>query len=167
MALTTKITLDVISTLTKVLDLATGKTPLNRRQEYSWESGTAANQADLVFHDQRTLTASTAEELDLAGVLTDIYGATITFVRIKALVVVSAAGNTNLVQVGGAAANAFVNWVANATDILLVRPGGVLALVAPDVTAYPVTAGTGDKLRFANDAGSSITYDIVIIGASA
>jgi Ca2+-binding RTX toxin-like protein len=168
MALTSKITLDIVSTLTKVLDLATGKTPLNRRAEYSWESGTGADQADLVFHDQRTLAASATENIDLAGGLTDAYGATITFARIKALIVIAAAGNTNDVQVGGAASNAWATWVANSSDIVTVKPDGILALVSPSATGYVVTAGTGDILKIVNSgAGTGVTYDIVLIGSSA
>lgn len=167
MALTSKLTVDIVSTLTNVLDLATGKVPLNRRSEYSWESGTGADQADLIFHDQRTLGASSSENIDLAGSLTDAYGATITFARIKALIIIAAAGNTNDVQVGGAASNAFVNWVANSSDIVNVRPDGILALISPSATAYAVTAGTGDILKIANSgAGTSVVFDLILIGAS-
>jgi hypothetical protein len=80
----------------------------------------------------------------------------------------AAAGNTNAVAVGGAASNGFVGWVADATDKINVRPGGVFGLFAPDSAGYPVTAGTADLLRIGNGgAGSSVTYDIIIIGASA
>jgi len=38
---------------------------------------------------------------------------------------------------------------------------------AADATTYAVTAGTGDLLKVANSAGgTSVTYDIVIIGSS-
>lgn len=131
----------------------------------SLASGTGANQANAMFADTRTLTASSTENLDLAGVLTDAFGATLTFTKIKAILVMAASGNTNNVILGGAASNAFVNWVGDATDTVVVRPGGCFMLVAPDSTAYAVTAGTGDILKVANSAGStSVTYTIVIIG---
>ncbi len=168
MALTTRIPIGIVAGLTNPLDLATGVAELNYPKLFQWATGTGANQADRLFHDQRTLGASATESLDLAGGLTDPFGATITFARIKLLAVYAASGNTNLVQVGGAAANAFVNWVANSSDILNVRPGGLLLLAAPDSTAYAVTAGTGDLLKMTNSAGStSVTYDIVLIGAGA
>lgn len=51
---------------------------------------------------------------------------------------------------------------------MTVRPGGLLVLAAPDVAAYAVTAATGDLLHVANSAGgSAVTYDVVVIGASA
>ncbi len=51
-------------------------------------------------------------------------------------------------------------------DTVKVKPGGAIALVAPDATGYAVTAGTADQLKVANSAGgTSVTYDIIIIGA--
>lgn len=156
------------ATYTSVLDLATVTVPLTLRKAVSITAGTGANQADKVFHDQRTLTASSTEDLDLAGSLTDAFGATITFARIKGIFVAAASANTNNVLVGGAASNQFINWVSDATDKIVVRPGGWFGLVAPDATAYAVTAGTGDLLRIGNSgAGTAVTYDIILIGASA
>lgn len=168
MALTTDISLQVIATLTSVLDLATGTVPLNKRTLISLATGTGAAQADKIFHDQRTLAASATEDLDLAGGLTDAFGATLTFARIKAIIVIAASANTNNVLVGGAASNQFINWVSDATDKIVVRPGGMFALVASDATSYAVTAATGDLLRIGNSAGGTgVTYDIIIVGASA
>lgn len=127
-----------------------------------------ATQADRLFTDNRTLSASASEDLDLAGVLTDAFGATLTFARIKGLVIKAATANTNNVIVGNAASNGFITWCGGATNTVTVRPGGVFALWAPDATAYAVTAGTGDLLHIANSgAGTSVTYDVILIGASA
>jgi hypothetical protein len=72
------------------------------------------------------------------------------------------------VIVGGAAANQFLTWVGAATHTVTVRPGGLFQLIAPDATAYAVTATTADLLRITNSgAGTSVTYDIVLLGASA
>lgn len=153
---------------TSALDLATGSLALTYAKNLDFTSGVSANQVDRIFHDTRTLTASATEDLDLAGGLTDAFGTTLTFVRIKGIIVAAAAANTNTVQVGGAAANGFVNWVADVTDKINVRPGGVFALYAPDGTGYGVTAGTGDLLRIGNGgAGTSVTYDLVVVGCSA
>jgi len=55
-----------------------------------------------------------------------------------------------------------------ASDGISVRPGGLFCWAAPDATAVAVTAGTGDLLAIANSgAGTSVTYDVVIIGSSA
>lgn len=131
-------------------------------------SGTGANQADRIFADTRTIAASGTDPLDLAGVLVDAVGTTMTLLRAKLLYVAASAANSNNVVVGGAGANAFINWVGAAAHTVNVRPGGFLCLYAPDAVAYAVTAATGDILNIANSgAGTSVTYDVVIMGSSA
>ncbi len=168
MTLQTDILLKVGATLQSALDLVTVQAPLSYSASLSLATGTGAGQADLIFSDTRTLTASSTENLDLAGVLTDALGATLTFVKIKGIIVRASTGNTNDVVVGGAAANGFINWVADATDKINVRPGGLFVLIDPTGSGYAVTASTGDILKVANSSsGSSVTYDIIIIGTSA
>lgn len=167
MALTSEFTIKTACELTSVLDLATVSVPLTVTNKVRLANGTGANQADLIFHDTRTLAASGTEDLDLAGVLVSALGSTLTFARVKAVVVSAAAGNTNSVHVTRAAINGVPLFLA-AGDGVAVRPGGVFAWVAPDATAVAVTAGTGDLLTVANSAaGTPVTYNIVIVGASA
>jgi hypothetical protein len=145
------------------------ETVINSANYSSWTvaDGTSANQMDLVWSDQRTLGAGASENLDLAGGLTDIYGNTLTFARIKFIYVSAATANGDYVQLGGGT-NPFINWVANASDIVNVAPDGMFALTAPDATGYAVTAGTGDILKVTNaDGAAGVTYDIVLAGASA
>lgn len=132
-------------------------------------TGTGANQADLIFTDQRTIAASGTDDLDVAGGVTNqLTGATFSFVRIKGIIVYAATANTNNVIVGGAAANALINWSGGQTHQVNVRPGGLFVLLAMDATAYAVTAATADILRFTNSgAGTGVTYDVILIGASA
>lgn len=168
MPLTSTLTAKVSAQHKKTIGTGTGTFPLSLEKTISLATGTGVNQADLLYHAQRTLTASSNEDLDLAGSLTDAFGATLTFTRIKAILISAAAANTNNVVVGGAASNAFINWVSDSTDKIIIRPGGTFALFASDATAYAVTASTADLLRVANSgAGSAVTYDIAIIGASA
>ena len=137
-----------------------GYSPMN-----TLSNGTAANQAKQVFTDRRTLAASGTENIDLSGVLVNAFGAVINFAKIKAIVIVAAAANTNNVHVGGHASAAFVNWVTDATAIIKVKPGGIFLLTAPDANGFAVTATTGDLLTIANSgSGTSVTYDIVLIG---
>lgn len=152
----------------RVLDMTTAEDPLTFRHAVQLADGSGAGKADRVFHDRRTLAASASEDLDLAGSLVDSFGQTVTFARIKGLYVRAAAGNTNNVIVGNASATA---WAAllGATGTLTLRPGAGVGVVAgeADVTAYAVGAGTADFLKVANSgAGSSVTYDVVIVGAS-
>ncbi|MFC8583294.1 hypothetical protein ACFUGD_01775 [Streptomyces sp. NPDC057217] len=154
------------------VSLAQGKAtfPFGLSRSVSLADGTGAGKADRVWTATRTLAASASEDLDLAGVLTDAFGATVSFAKIKALMVSAAPGNVNNVIVGGASSNGFITWVGGATHTVTVRPGGALALMAgdADATGYAVTAATGDLLKIANSgSGTSVTYSIAIIGTSA
>jgi hypothetical protein len=168
MTLDTKFHVELSSDYTNPLDLKSGDALLKYVKQMNLATGTGANQADKIFDDQRTLTASSSEDLDLAGVLVDAYGATLTFARVKFLLVYAAAGNTNNVVVGGASSNAWPGPFGATTHTVAVRPGGLLVMMAPDATGWPVTPATGDLLHVANSAaGTSVTYDVVIIGSSA
>lgn len=170
MGATAKFQLHLEIEYTAQLDLAIGRVPLLKDYLSSLTSGTAAGQADKVWHDQRTLAAAANEDLDLNGAgLTDAFGAALAFVRIKGLIVAAAAANPNPITVGGAATNGFVSWTGAATDKVSVRPGAVLALFAgqADATGYAVTAATADLLRITAGAGGNHTYDVIVVGASA
>lgn len=169
MALTSSMSIAASAELSAALDLGVARAPVQVRRAVSLASGTGVGKADKVFSDRRSISASSSEDLDLAGVLLDSFGAAITFARIKGLIVSAAATNSNNVVVGAASSNA---WAAllGATHTLTLRPGAAVAVMAgeADATGYAVTASTGDLLKVANSgAGSSVSYDIVIIGASA
>lgn len=133
-------------------------------------TGVAAGQADRIFLDERTLGASANEDLDLVGTtLLDVFGDAFSVLRVKALHVRALPGNSNNVVVGAAAAT---QWAAflGAAGTMTLRPGTAVTLQAgaADATCYVSAAGATDLLRIANSAGgSSVTYQIVIIGASA
>ncbi|MFD3646381.1 hypothetical protein ACFWUT_23315 [Streptomyces cyaneofuscatus] len=155
--------------LSAALDLGVGRAPQALSRSLSLGSGTGAGKADRIWSDRRTLAASGTEDLDLAGVLLDAFGATVAFARIKGLVIAAAAENVNNVVVGAASSNPWTTLLG-ATHTLTVRPGAFVAVGTgvADAIGYAVTASTGDLLKIANSgAGSAVTYDIHIIGASA
>ncbi len=168
MPLPSDLQVSVTSNLTAALDLTTAQAQIQKVYRVLLQTGTGANQADKQFSDTRTINASSNDDLDLAGVLLDAFGATITFVKVKYLIVAAAAGNTNNVVIGGGASNPFVSFMTGTTPAILVKPGGVFALATPDAAGYAVTAATADILRITNGgAGTSVTYDIIIGGTSA
>lgn len=168
MSLNTTLVVNLISTLTAALDMVSPEAKHAYGKSYSLLDGTGANQANQVFSDTRTLAASASEELDLNGTaLQNAFGANIAFTKIKAIIIEAAAGNTNDVLVGGAAANAVASIFGDPTDVLKVKPGGLVVLTAPNVNGYAVTANTADLLKIANSAGTTgVTYSIVIIGVA-
>ncbi|MBB6191199.1 hypothetical protein FHS51_001421 [Sphingobium wenxiniae] len=163
--LTSKIALSVAANLAAALDVGTGAHEVAFGPTYVLQNGTGANQANELWADTRTIAASGSEDLDLSGGVSDIFGTSLAFTKIKALVVVAAAANTNDVVVGGAAANAIASVFGDVSDTIRVKPGGMVALVAPDAAGYALTAGTADLLKVANSgAGSAVSFTIVVIG---
>lgn len=167
MPLKTVISTQVDATLTNALDLVTASVPLSYKKKLTWTSGTAASTADLMFSDTRTVNASSNEDLDLAGALTGPLGTTLTFVELRLILISAATGNTNNVRVTRPASNGVPLFLA-ASDGIDVPPGGTFLWLCPADGKVTVTAGTGDLINVANSSsGTSVTYDVVIIGTSA
>jgi len=168
MALTrTRVEVSVTATQTKPDDLSVPRDAVEVLKALSFADGAGAGAVNLLFHDRRTLAASATENLDLAGVLSDKFGQALTFARVKAVLVVAAAGNTNNVNVTQPAANGVPGIFLAASDGVSVKPGGMFLWVTPDATGAVVTAGTGDLLTVTNSAaGTSVTYDVLILGAA-
>jgi len=147
------------------LDIGTGRHKIDSNYSTTLANGTGANQANQMWADTRTISASSNDDLDLAGVLTNAFGATLTFTSIKAIVVTAASANTNDVIIGGSATNPFETFLGGTSPSVTVVPGGSFAIVNPEATGYVVTAATGDILRLTNSAGgTTVDYDIIIIG---
>ena len=165
MSLVTSLDLALRGDYQSALDLVTVKAPLALAKSDTLTDGTGAiDTADLMWSDTRTL-ATTSEELDLAGSLTNAFGATLTFARIKCILIhnkSTTVGQT--ITVGGAASNAFVLF-SDTTDKYVIGPNGIFMIWEPSAAAKAVTASTGDKLKI--ESSASITYDIVIVGSSA
>ena len=158
--------------LKKALDMSTVQDSVTTDGIISWALafGTAADQANDVWHDQRTLAQSATEELDVSGTLLNAFGDTFTPARIKAIFIKTSSGSTANLLVGGAAANAFSTMFSDASDVLVIRgAGGGVMLMAPDATGYVVTGATGDLLKMTHDGSTTedMVYDIILIGASA
>lgn len=168
MAFSSRSTLTVVNNLTSPADLDTPASQLSIVRELNFAEGTGANQANRVFRDTRTLTASSTEDLDLAGsALLDAFGVAVVFARVKELYVKAAAANTNNVLLGGVA-NGWAAFLSPAaTGIITLPPGAHIHIGNPSAAGWVVTAGTGDLLHVANSAaGTSVSYDIVIIGSA-
>ena len=161
------ITLTVDATLTSALDLVSTVSPLEYTSRVELTPGTGASASDMQWSDRRTLIASATEDLDLAGSLTGPQGTTLTFARVKAVIVKALGTNTNAVQVTRPASNGAVLFMA-AGDGISLAAGETFAWFSDTAAGKAVTAATGDLLTITNSAGTtSVTYDIIVIGASA
>ena len=149
-----------LSDTTDDLDISWGTTVAN---------GTGKDQCDLIFHDQRTL-AATSEDFDLTGTEVQAFGGaplTVDFVKVKGLFIhnTSTTAGENL-SIGGAAGTQFVDWVGNANDEVVIGPDGIFALWNPSAAGYAVGAGATDLLKIDSGA-ATIVYDIVVVGTTA
>lgn len=168
MALSGSIKLTVAIGLSGSTDLGSQADAQAISQTITLTDGSGANQASQVWGDTRSLAASTSEELDLNGSLTNGLGATVSFTRIVAIIIKSASTNGDTITVGGASSNAWEPWAGATGDEIKIRPGGFLALAAPDATGLAVTASTADLLKILNDdSGAAASYDILLIGSEA
>lgn len=142
------------------------------KQALTLASGTGANQADLLFVDERSVAASTNDDIDLAGALSDAFGSTITFAELAAILIINAprsgSANTSDLTIG-AGSNPFVGFLGGTSPTIgPIKPGGFVFIGSPDAAGIgTVTAGTGDILRIANGSGATANYQIAIIGRSA
>lgn len=164
--LTSTLTAKILATYVNDLDLNDPSVTLNYDFSDTLANGTGKDQADILWFDQRVL-AGTSEDLDLAGSLTNAFGTTVTFVKIKGIIIKNVTTTaTYTLTVGGAAANQFINWVSDASDEIVIGPDGFIWLHNPSAAGYGVTAATGDLLKIDSGA-NTVTYDIILYGTSA
>lgn len=163
MALTSTISLRVQARQTGASDLGTAAGSIDWSAAVDLTNGTGAGQANAMWSDRRTLTTGANEDLDLAGVLVSELGTTLTFTKIKAVIVKGATANTTNLTISRPASNGLAIFAA-AGDAITVKPGGLFVHVDPSLAGVTVTAATGDLLNIANSAGASATYDIIVIG---
>lgn len=161
---TLKGTLDVVldALYASSLDVGSAEYPVKYRPNVTYSTGTGTGQVNAMFSDTRTLAASGTENLDLAAALTDAFGNTLTFTKIKAVIIKADGGNTNEVQVTRPASNGVPLFIAAGDGISLAA--GDLFVFAGAV-GKTVTASTGDLLTITNSSsGTGVTYTIIVLG---
>lgn len=139
----------------------------------SFTQGTGDNQIDEMFKDQRDLTTGANDDLDLAGGITNQFGQTVTFTKIKSIFIsnlgklvatVPTPTSGEDLDVGNGGGNSF-NDLFNGVDasVFTVLSGGILLATGP-IEGWDVTAGTADILRIANPGANTIRYNIILKG---
>lgn len=165
MAQTTKVYAEIDAALSGAPTVGTASATQNVAGEVLLGSGTGAGNADIAYVARRSLAATTSENLDLAGVLTDVFGSTITAAKVKAILVVADTSNAGDLVIGAAATNPFVGPLGGTTPTVAVRPGGLLLIADPQL-GWTVTAGTGDLLKVNNLGAGTAGYRISVIASS-
>jgi hypothetical protein len=151
------------------LDLATVNDDAKLEYDRSFADGTAADQADKIWHDSRTLASGASDDLDLNALTNTIFGSTVTInmAKVKAILIVNTATTAGEdLTVGGAAAQEWTAWVGAAGDKVRV-PADSCLLITNRKSGWSVTNGASDTLRVTNTGAGSITYKIAVLGTSA
>lgn len=164
MPLTTSINVSITAHNTKTLEHRTAEDRIPLSLIATLADGTGAGKNSKVFYDERTLADGGTEDIDLAGALTDGFGATVSFAKIRLMVIKAAAANTTALTVGGDAA-AVIGFLVDPSDKFVVSAaGGFVMAYNPTAAGYAVTGTTADILQVANGAGAGATYEILICG---
>lgn len=127
--------------------------------------GTGTDQVGTAFYDASRSLATTSEDLDLAGTLTDFQGATIAMNNVKVYVMENLDTDTGdylLLKQGSS--NPVTTILAGTSPTLRCGPGGLILLVNP-IDGYAVSAGSADTL--AVESVDSSSYKILIAGDNA
>lgn len=159
--LTGTVSLKFNGTYSDTADLGTLSHSFAELFSNTFTSGTGANQVNSMFADNRSISGN--DDLDLAGGLTDSFGNTVTFTSVKAILIRATSTNTDNLVLGAEGTNPFSTPFNDATDAIIIPPGGLFCLTNPAANGFVVTAGTGDILRVAPTSGTQ-AYDIIILG---
>lgn len=135
--------------------------PTNWNPSATFTDGAGALQANVLYQGSLALTAG-AYNFDLAGVLTDSFGSTVTLARVKAIGFIN--NGTAAMTLGAHATAAWSTWLGTTTSTKIVRPGGWFIDTCVDATGWAVTATTADILKIAG-TGTDGFY-IFIAGSS-
>ena len=132
-------------------------------------NGTAADQADLIWSDQRSVAGGGHDDLDLTALTHTIFGSTLTttLARVKALLIVNTSTTSgDRLRLDSSATNGFTGATSgSATSLVEIGPDSA-CLLASKKDGWSVDS-THKILRIANSTADSISYEIVILGTSA
>lgn len=164
MALTSRLNASIAFTQTGAPDLGTSRSEQALSISKTLANGTANGQANIGWTDSRVLASNTAEDIDLAGALTDAFGGTITAAEIVAILIESDLANTTNLTVGGGTSEAQLFFAA-AGDKLVLKPGDFIMNYCH--AGWPITATSADDLGIANASGAAATYRIGFLARNA
>lgn len=160
--LTANIIADIVATYTNVADMGTVRYPAYLKTTVPFANGTGNLQANVMWADRRVLSANASDTLAFAGgTLLDAFGGAVELDYVKAVYVKSSDQNTVDIRVGSD-----FGLCVDSADRMVVKPGGLILLVAPGALGYAVSATTSpDAQTITVIAGSAaVTYDIFVVG---
>lgn len=146
--------------------LASKAATVQKQDTDTYTNGTSSAQINSFWADHRTLAASTAETLDLSGILTDDFGVLISPTKITDIYIRITSSSATAQLALGNVANQWAGAPWSSADtfaIITIGDGGRFHMSNPK-TGWTVTNTTGDKLKINNlDASNPVSYDIIIL----
>ncbi len=138
----------------------------NDRLDYAEQllDGNGDNQAEAAWHaESQTLLSGTSTTLDLSNLTRTVLGDAhaVTFLTVKALLIVNESTGTGELIVGGAASNIWSAPFGSATDTVDVPPDSPL-LLANRKDGWVVDASNQNLKLTAS--GDDVTYSIAVLG---
>jgi len=178
--LTAEIRASIAATIEKeIAGVGTPKDVLNISKLLSLTFGNGAGKADQIYYDRNDIAASGSDDLDMAGVLTNIFGETISFDLVRAVMVLNRSDEAIVhgthtvatdaeISIGGSGGFEWVGPFAAVGDKMEIPAGGLFIMTNPTAAGWVVGPGATDLLGIDNLDGADVAlYDIVIIGEEA
>lgn len=134
--------------------------------------GTTAGKADLSYMAEVTVATGANSDIDLAGVLSDALGSTITAAELVAIMIhneqLDGTANTTTLTIDQTVTNGMTGFLDSSSSLGPIQPGGVFLLAATHASGIgAVTAGTGDLLRITNSSGATNKFKLAILARTA
>lgn len=143
-----------------------GVYPIPFEKAVSLTNGTGSGQATRAWAVKRTIAANSFQDIDFSSAIVDAFGNVIPLAKVKALIANAPATNDNEALIGAAGAGLWTLFGTNSSR-LRVRPGGMMAVSAPDVAGYGVVSGSASTVRITNPgATGSVTIRLLVIGVA-
>lgn len=139
-------------------------------------NGTGVNKVNQIYVAQPTLASGANSTLDLYayGGATDLVGNAITMATVKLICIqpllgVGSAAETDILTIGNEGSSAgWTSMFGANTDSIKIPAGGSFIYVSPGSTGAVVGASTTNHtLKFAASGANPITYNVIVIGATA
>lgn len=132
-------------------------------EKWAIANGEAVDCAEELFHDRRTVAFGVTDSIDVAGSLTNGLGQTVTFTKIKMVLIKAAETNPNNLEITMPADG--IPMFKTAADAVLLGADDLFLITRRAAAGIAVGAGATDQIDIVNPGGAgSCVYDIYIIG---
>lgn len=157
-------TLAVNFQVNETLSLGYATQPVNVQDQPSvqWASGSASGCANLHWEAKNVTLSGGASTTLVLSALVDSQGRSCPFANITGIEYAASGRPTGgYLNFGGAASH---NWDDSPWGSGTLKAFDLAAFAASGSAAYPVTSGSKDQLKISNPGGSSITFNLGLIG---